>query len=243
MKHTKTQCGITLILILGCLLITGQRAEAATKWVQKTVSVPYTYYEYETQTRYRLVRKAFTVTEYLYERRAVTTYRYERQRVAVFCCTYRGLDRFKYVWKDVRVPETTYETVRVPYQRTVYKTIREPYLVRVRVERTGYRNEVQWVKVYVPARKFTWNYPRNNYRNTNWKSLGSGFTLQIGVGRNNPRDRKHESIRGRDNRKNRRDNSRTMKSRTTPKRDTKRGASRKTGKTRTGRSSGGRRRR
>ena len=208
MKNTKAQYGITFfVLILSTVLLTGQRAQGATKWVKKIVSVPYTYYEYETQTRYRLVRKAFTVTEYRYETRAVTTYRYERQRVAVEVpgrC--HGVTRIKYVWKDVKVPETTYETVRVPYQKTVYKTVSEPYYVRVRVERTGYRDEVQWVKVYVPDRKFTRDYAHYNYRDTNWKYSSSGFTLQIGLGGNN-RGRKHDSIRGRDHRETRRDSS------------------------------------
>ena len=230
MKHTKTQHGITfLIVILGSLFITAQRAQADSEWVKKIVSVPYTYYDYETQTRYRLVRKAFTVTEYRHERRAVTTYRYERQRVAVEVPTGRcGVTRIKHVWKDVKVPETTYETIRVPYEKTVYKTVREPYYVRVRVARTGYRSEAQWVKVHVPNRKHKRGYADSSYLSTGWSSSGGGFSLTIGLGGSNRGDRKRDSFRNRDNHKTRRDNFSTARFRTTrSKRNTDRRSSRR----------------
>lgn len=189
MKHAKARYGITfLVLVWGCLFVTGQHAQADIRWEKKIVSVPYTYYEYETQTRYQLVQKAVTVMDYRYERRAVTTYRYERRRVAVeIPSRRRGVTRVRYVWKNVRVPETTYETIRVPCEKTVYKTVRRPYRLRVRVERTGYRSEAQWVKVRVRDRdkKFTLNLSFNGY--------GSSYSSSY---RNSYR-RKSDSVRDR----------------------------------------------
>ena len=233
MKHTKTQYGITfLVVMLGCLFSTGQQAQAGTKWVEKIVSVSYTYYEYETQTRYRLVQKAFIVTEYRYERRDVTTYRYEQQRVAVEMPSHRhGISLIKYVWKDVKVPYTTSEMVRVPYEKTVYKTVSEPYHVRVRVEKTGYRSEVQWVKVQVPYRKFPRSYKHNTYGSINLETLRRGLTLQIGAGRKNQGDRKYESIRDRDQYKAPRDHPQTVEYKTNPKNRIESRVSEKTRKT------------
>ncbi|MCK5114199.1 MAG: hypothetical protein KAR11_05490 [Phycisphaerae bacterium] len=216
MKRTTLQYGIMfLVLIAGFLFITEQRAEASTKWVKKVVSVPYTYYDYETQIRYRTVRKAFTVIEYRYERRAVTTYRYERQRVAIERPgRRRGVTKIRYVWKDVEVPVTTYERVRVPYERTVYRTVREAYKVRVRVKRTGYRNEVQWVKVHVPDRKYQRHYERgnrwNNDSNSSFEYSRGGFTVSIGTGRDYSSERydRYNTVKrykGHKNRKDRKD--------------------------------------
>ena len=109
------------------------------KWIRKHVKVPFTYYEWETQTRYRTVRRPVTRTYYRTERRLVTTYVSEFRWVPVRYRGRRGRMRTRYVWREVRVPRQTYRWVRVPYQRTRYELVREPYTVRVRVAKTGYR--------------------------------------------------------------------------------------------------------
>jgi len=109
------------------------------KWIRKHVKVPYTYYEWETQTRYRTVRRPVTRTYYRTERRLVTTYVSEYRWVPVHYRGPHGRMRTRYVWQEVRVPRQTYRMVRVPYQETRYELVREPYTVRVRVAKRGHR--------------------------------------------------------------------------------------------------------
>ena len=85
------------------------------------VKVRYTYYVWETRTRYRWVTKPVTTTSYR------TEWRTTRERYR----DWRGRWRIRYRRKPVRVP----------FRKTVYKKVRQRYTVRIRVKKTGYRYE------------------------------------------------------------------------------------------------------
>ena len=140
--------GLVLVALLASL---GATASAATRYVERTVRVPYTYYEWETVTRYRTVRRAVTRTRYRLERRVETTYETRRRPIARSRVRFWGIFGRGRIFVEVRVPVETVVTVRVPYEETVYEDVEEPYTERIRVERTGYRLVTRRVAVQIPA--------------------------------------------------------------------------------------------
>ena len=142
------------MMVVGLMLATmmaafGGKASAAVKYVERVVRVPYTYYEWETVTKYRTVRQPVTKTFYRTERRVVTTYETRRKRVARSRVRFRGVFGRGHIWIDVQVPIEVVAHVRVPYEEVVYEEVEVAYTERVRVERIGYRSETRWVAVEI----------------------------------------------------------------------------------------------
>jgi len=146
---TLTRLAVLAAMVLGFLGLSQGTASAGFRWAIRTVRAPYTYYDWETQTRYRTVRKAVERTYYRTERRAVTEYRYQWKQVPERYRDRAGHLRTRRVRKQVRVPYTVYRNVQVPYTKTVYEWVTEPYTVRVRVLKTGYRAATRRVAVSV----------------------------------------------------------------------------------------------
>jgi len=140
--------GLVLVTLLASL---GATASAATRYVERTVRVPYTYHEWETVTRYRTVRRAVTRTRYRLERRVETTYETRRRPIARSRVRFWGIFGRGRIFVEVRIPVETVVTVRVPYEETVYEDVEEPYTERIRVRRTGYRLVTRRVAVHIPA--------------------------------------------------------------------------------------------
>jgi hypothetical protein len=140
--------GLVLVTLLASL---GATASAATRYVKRTVRVPYTYHEWETVTRYRTVRRAVTRTRYRLERRIETTYETRRRPIARSRVRFWGIFGRGRVFVEVRIPVETVVLVRVPYEETVYEDVEEPYTERIRVERTGYRLVTRRIVVEIPA--------------------------------------------------------------------------------------------
>ena len=144
--------GFVLVAMLAAF---GGTASAAITYVEKIVRVPYRYYEWETVTRYRAVRRPVTRTFYRVERRVVTTFETRRRLVTRPQIHFWGNFGRGRVWVEVRVPIKTVEYVRVPYERIVYEEVEVPYTERIRVERIGYRTERRRVAVEIATRHFS----------------------------------------------------------------------------------------
>lgn len=144
--------GFVLATMLAAL---GGTASAAVTYVVRIVRVPYQYYEWETVTRYRTVRRPVTRTFYRTERRVVTTYETRRRLVTRSHIRIGGIFGRGRVWVDVRVPVETIEYVRVPYERIVYEEVQVAYTERIRVQRIGYRTERRRVAVEIATPRFS----------------------------------------------------------------------------------------
>jgi len=163
--------GMTLartVAILASAMVfagTAGTALAASRYIRKVVRVPYTYYAWETQTRYRTVRKPVRELTYRWEQRAVTTYHTESRWAAELYFDANGHAHTRSVLRPVRVPRVGYETVRVPVWTMRYKLVREPYTVRTRVKKTGYRTRTKLVRAPQPRRRVTTtHHPKRNPR-------------------------------------------------------------------------------
>ena len=135
--RTWTSLALIGAMTLGCLGLSQRPASADTKWAIRVGNAPQTYYVWETETRYRTVRRAVEHTYYRTERRAFTEYRLEWRSVLEHYRGRFGRPRTRQVRRQVRVPYTVYRDVRVPYTRTTYEWVREPYTVRRRVLKTA----------------------------------------------------------------------------------------------------------
>ena len=171
-------------LMLVGLSLASQAAFAGFKWVVREVRVPYTYYAYETQTRYRTVRRRVVRTEYRTEQRSVVEYTRERKLVEEPYFDIWGVRRVRYVWKTIRVPHEVWRTVRVPVETVAYETVREPYTVRVKVAHTRYRTEHHRVAVRIGSPSFS-------------VSLGANLGGSKDHGRSGHSDRGRDSSRRR----------------------------------------------
>ena len=143
------------IAALGFLGLVNPRASAGVTWVLRPVQVPYTYYVWETQTRYRTVRQPVTRTRYRWDRVEEVTYKTLRDWGRIEWTDEHGCKHVRYGWRSTRVPKKTYRWVRVPYEEVICEEVREPYTVRVRVARTGHREETRWVAVRTAAPSVT----------------------------------------------------------------------------------------
>jgi hypothetical protein len=149
---------LNIAMVAGMMLalgFAGRTASAGVRWVLQEVRVPYTYYTYETETRYRTVTRRVVRTEYRTERRREIEYITERRLVEEPYIGIHGRRRIRQVWKTVRIPQEVWKTVRVPVEVVSYETVREPYTVQVRVAHTGYRVEHHRVAVQVGSPKFS----------------------------------------------------------------------------------------
>ncbi len=128
-----------------------QSARAGWTYVNKTVRVPYTYYVWETQTRYRTVMRPVEHVVYREEVRAYTTYEEDGRFGVRSYFDSGGNWSIGLSLRPAKVAVTRYRTVRVPVVTTRYEEVREPYTVRVRVQKTGYREVIERVRVWQPA--------------------------------------------------------------------------------------------
>jgi len=156
---------VAAVVALGWTTFAVEDASASTRWELRAVSVPYTYYVYETRTLYRTETQPVTETRYRTERQVETTYTTEWERVKVTYYDIFGHKQTRYDWRKVQVPRETVRYVQVPYTHTTYVQVQVPYTERIRVARTGHRTEMRQVQIVVGGSSWSFGF-----------SIGSGLS-------------------------------------------------------------------